>query len=88
MPRPPAQRAPDTLRLVLHESEDENDDQKRLGAVFRLLNDQPGIDKVLLTIRTRTGETIDLALPTARLDDTLRSRLRVAVSGGATIPSR
>jgi hypothetical protein len=76
------------LRLVLHESEDETDDQKRLGIVFRLLNDQPGTDKVLLTIRTRTGETIDLALPTARLDDTLRTKLREAVANGAAVPSR
>jgi hypothetical protein len=86
--RPEPVRAPDMLRLVLHESEDENDDQKRLGAVFRLLNEQPGTDKVFLTIRTRAGESIDLALPTARLDDGLRTRLREAISDGAPVPSR
>jgi hypothetical protein len=88
MPRPEAPRAPDMLRLVLHESEDEGDDQKRLGAVFRLLSEQPGTDKVFLTIKTRAGENIDLALPTAQLDESLRSRLREAVSGGAPVPSR
>jgi hypothetical protein len=93
-PRPPVagtvlptpQRSQDMLRLVLHESEDEGDDQKRLGAVFRLLNEQPGTDKVFLTIRTRAGETIDLALPTAKLDDGLRSRLKEAV-GQVPVPS-
>jgi len=30
---------------------------------------------VLLTIRTREGESIDLALPSARLDAALRERL-------------
>jgi hypothetical protein len=87
-PVAPSERAPDVLRLVLQESEDESDDQKRLGMVFRLLNEQPGIDKVLLTIRTREGEAIDLALPTARLDESLRSRLREAVGNGLPVPSR
>jgi len=43
--------------------------------LFRLLQDQPGDDPVLLTIRTREGESIDLALPSARLDAALRERL-------------
>jgi len=69
----PSGREP--LRLVLHETEDEAADQKRLVGLFRLLQDQPGDDPVLLTIRTREGESIDLALPSARLDAALRERL-------------
>ncbi|HWO72500.1 MAG TPA: DNA polymerase III subunit alpha [Dehalococcoidia bacterium] len=63
------------LRLILHETEDEDADQKRLVGLFRLLQEQPGDDPVLLTVRTRDGESIDLALPSARLDAALRERL-------------
>ena len=69
------------LRLVLEESGDEADDQRRLAALFRLLQEQPGSDRVLLKIHTREDETIELALPTARLDASLRQRLCDAVSG-------
>jgi hypothetical protein len=77
-PRPEPTEA---LRLSLKETEDESDDQHRLSTVFRLLQEQPGADKVLLTIHTREGETINLALPTARLDDALCARLREALEG-------
>jgi len=67
------------LRLVLKETEDEDADQKRLASVFRLLQAQPGSDRVLLTINTRDGDTIELALPTAKLDEELRRQLTDAV---------
>jgi hypothetical protein len=67
------------LRLVLHESEDEDADQKRLATVFRLLQEHPGRDDVFLTIKTREGEDVELRLPTAALDEGLRGRLEEAV---------
>jgi DNA polymerase-3 subunit alpha len=73
---------PPALHLVLRESADEDADQKRLAAVFRLLQAQPGADRVLLTIHTRDGDSIDLALPTAKLDASLSEQLQAAV--GAT----
>ena len=83
-PARPVDRAP--LQLSLTESQDEGDDQRRLGAVFRLLQSQPGPDAVLLTIHTRDGETVQLSLPSARLDDALRERLREALEGAAAVP--
>jgi hypothetical protein len=65
-----------TFSLVLVESADEDADQRRLAAVFRLLRAHPGNDNVRLTIRTRDGETIELALPSAGLDEDLRLELR------------
>jgi len=77
---------PATLQLVLRESEDEDADQRRLAAVFRLLQSQPGEDAVRLTIHTRAGETIDLALPSAKLDDALREKLGEALGESAPAP--
>ncbi|HEX5369054.1 MAG TPA: DNA polymerase III subunit alpha, partial [Dehalococcoidia bacterium] len=83
-PLPPAApTAVEPLHLVLEESGDDNDDQRRLATLFRLLQEQPGPDRVLLSIHTREHETIELALPSARLDDVLRRRLCDAVSGVA-----
>jgi DNA polymerase-3 subunit alpha len=72
---------PSALRLVLQETTDEAGDQRRLSSVFRLLQEHPGPDSVHLTIRTRTGEEIDLSLPSAGLDDELRGHLLAAVAG-------
>jgi hypothetical protein len=68
-----------SLRLVLQEGDDEAEDQKRLSMVFRLLQERPGRDDVYLSIKTREGETVELKLPTAELDEGLRSRLEEAV---------
>jgi hypothetical protein len=73
----------EALRLYLEESEDEQADQERLALVFDLLRTQPGPDAVFLTILTREGEEIDLALPGASLDATLRERLEAAVGSQA-----
>jgi DNA polymerase-3 subunit alpha len=78
---PVTPQSAEPLHLVLQESADEKDDQRRLSTLFRLLQEQPGPDRVLLTIHTRESETIDLALPSARLDDALRKRLCEAVAG-------
>jgi DNA polymerase-3 subunit alpha len=68
------------LHLTLTESPDEDADQRRLASVFKVLQSQPGSDEVYLTINTREGETIDLSLGRARLDDGLRARLEQALS--------
>jgi DNA polymerase-3 subunit alpha len=73
--------------LVLVETDDEDADQKRLAVVFRLLQDHPGNDDVRLTIRTRYDETIDLALPSAQLDDALRRELEAAIGVEAALPA-
>jgi len=81
-PAPPPQ-----LRLVLNETGDEVADQKRLAAVFRLLQAQPGSDRVLLTIHTGDGNAIELALPTAKLDERLRASLLEAVGSEVATPT-
>jgi DNA polymerase III subunit alpha len=73
------------LHLELHETEDEDVDRKRLASVFRLLQEQPGPDRITLTIHTRGGEGIDLALPTAKLDEALRASLLAAVGDVAGV---
>ena len=45
-----------------------------------VLQDQPGGDAVFLTIRTREAGSIELALPSARLDDALKQRLLEALN--------
>jgi DNA polymerase III subunit alpha len=75
------------LHLELHETPDEEADRKRLASVFRLLQEKPGSDRVTLTIHPRSGTPIDLALPTASLDDALRMSLRAAVSDKAATPA-
>jgi hypothetical protein len=77
---PEAVVTPQPLSLVMRETEDEGGDQRRLAAVFRLLQENPGTDSVNLTIRSLNGEKIDLALPSAHLDDSLRRRLEEALS--------
>ena len=77
------------LLLVLEESEDEDADQKRLSAVFRLLQAQPGDDPVNLSIKGRDGDTTDLTLPSARLDEALRAQLLATIGREAQeSPSR
>jgi hypothetical protein len=76
---------PPPMRLTLTETADEDADQKRLAAVFRLLQAQPGPDRVLLTIKTRDGSVIALALPTAKLDEALRQSLQEAVDERADV---
>ncbi len=78
-PIAPQPESRECLRLVLHEGEDEGEDQKRLSVVFRLLQERPGRDDVFLTIKTREGENVELKLPTASLDESLRSQLENAV---------
>ncbi|HLF71804.1 MAG TPA: DNA polymerase III subunit alpha [Dehalococcoidia bacterium] len=78
---PPSTTRPEALQLTLHESDDEDADQRRLAAVFRLLQSNPGSDAINLTIRSRDGCTINLSLPTATLDDALRTQLREAAEG-------
>jgi hypothetical protein len=91
-PRPAVEvisRAPNntSFSLVLVETDDEDGDQKRLATVFRLLQDHAGNDSVRLTIRTRYDETIELALPSARLDDELRRQLEEAIGVQAALPA-
>ncbi len=76
---------PAAMHLELQESEDEDADRKRLASLFRLLQEQPGSDRVTLTIRTRGGEAIELALPTARLDESLKASLQAAMGEAAPI---
>ncbi len=83
-----ASPAPAALHLELRETEDEEADQKRLASLFRLLQAQPGADRVTLTIRTRGGEAIDLALPSAKLDQSLRVSLQTAVGEAVRVSSQ
>jgi DNA polymerase-3 subunit alpha len=73
------------LRLTLRETADESSDQRRLSALFRALQSQPGNDPVHLTIHTRDGETIQLALPTVRMDEALRETLLGALEAGEPV---
>ena len=73
--------------LVMEESPDEAADQRRLAGVFELLQESPGPDAVVLSIRTISGETIGLSLPSATLTDALRTRLREAVAGALAVPA-
>ena len=68
------------LRLSLDETPDAEADQRRLRELFRLLQSQPGPDAVHLTICTLDGETIELQLPSTRLDEPLRKRLLAAIA--------
>jgi hypothetical protein len=74
-PPPPVITHPEPFRLTMEESLDEEADQKRLSAVFRLLQERPGADPVYLTIRTSEGDTYELQLPSATLDEGLRESL-------------
>ena len=78
-PIAPQPVARECLRLLLHEGDDESEDQKRLSTVFNLLQQRPGRDDVFLTIKTREGETVELKLPTASLDEALKAQLEAAV---------
>jgi hypothetical protein len=69
------------LRLVLEESGDESADQARLARVFDLLRAHPGDDLVLLTILTREGDEVDVALPGAEVSDALHSQLKATLRG-------
>ncbi len=64
----------------MSETADEEADRKRLASLFRLLQEKPGSDRVTLTIRTRTGEAIDLGLPSAQLDEALKASLQTVAS--------
>jgi DNA polymerase III subunit alpha len=68
------------MRLVLEETDEPDVDQERLRRLFELIQGQPGPDSVYLTVRTRDGDEVDLALPGARLDEPLRREL-LAVLG-------
>jgi hypothetical protein len=78
-PIAPQPVARESLRLALREGADEAEDQRRLATIFRLLQEHPGRDDVFLTIKTREGETIELRLPTAHLDEALTAALKAAV---------
>jgi DNA polymerase-3 subunit alpha len=77
---PPASR-----RLVLQETEDESEDQRRLAAVFRLLRERPGEGRLVLTVRTRDGGEVELALPPASLDDDLLARVEAVLAAPASV---
>ena len=70
---------PEPLRLYLEESGDDGHDQDRLAQAFDLLRASPGTDPVLLTILTREGDEVDLALPAASLDAALIGRLKAVL---------
>ncbi len=83
---PPAPSAPpeqEPLVLVLRESDDEGADQRRLASLFRLIQANPGADKVLLRILGGDGQETELALPGTALSDDLRSQLREGVAAPA-----
>jgi DNA polymerase-3 subunit alpha len=64
------------LHLLLQETEDTEGDQERLRQVMGLLRSYPGGDPVVLSIRQKDGEEVDLALPKVHLCQELVSHLR------------
>ncbi len=73
---PPAPSAPpQRLHISLRETDDESEDLERLSAVMAALADFPGDDEMRLVVRTRDGEEVPMALPSARACPELRDRL-------------
>jgi DNA polymerase-3 subunit alpha len=85
-PPPPVVMHAEPLRLTMEETPDEEADQKRLSALFRLLQERPGADPVHLTIRTTDGETYELQLPSASLDEGLRESLESVLAREVAVP--
>ena len=63
--------ASNPLQLSLEETDNEDEDQKRLSELFQVLQQHPGPNPVVLTIHTREGESYDLQMPGAKLDSEL-----------------
>ncbi|MEX2238459.1 MAG: DNA polymerase III subunit alpha [Dehalococcoidia bacterium] len=73
-PRPvveaPAVKKPRSLRITLHETEDEEADRERLHRIARALKKYPGEDEVRLVIRQVDGGKVEIAFgkADARID--------------------
>jgi DNA polymerase III subunit alpha len=79
-PKPEAPIQPQ-LRIVLDETDDEDDDIRRLNAVFTALSGYSGGDPVRLSVRQRDGREEEVPLPAlkVRLCDDLTRELGVIV---------
>jgi len=80
-PSPEPATVPGRLRISLRESEDEEADRGRLGAIVAALGDFPGSDEIRLTVHTGDGDETDLALSSARACPELAERLAQLVEG-------
>jgi hypothetical protein len=61
-----------TLRFFLHESDDPEDDRRRLDELIALIERHPGNDHVRLFVHARDGDRIELSMPDAIASDELR----------------
>ncbi|MDE3095257.1 MAG: DNA polymerase III subunit alpha [Chloroflexota bacterium] len=77
--------APSTLRFFLHESDDADEDRRRLDALIALIGAYPGRDHIRLFIHARDGDRIELSMPEGRACDELRAAgiALLAPQGGA-----
>ncbi|HEX5480550.1 MAG TPA: DNA polymerase III subunit alpha [Dehalococcoidia bacterium] len=81
-------RAP--LRFFLHESEDPEDDRRRLDELIALISGAPGSDPVRLFVHAADGDQIELALPDADATEELRQAgiaLLTPYGGAEPLPS-
>jgi DNA polymerase-3 subunit alpha len=69
----PAPAPTRTLRFTLHESDDADEDRRRLDALVALLERHPGGDRVRLFVHARDGDKIELSLPSAIVTEELRT---------------
>ncbi|HXK34596.1 MAG TPA: DNA polymerase III subunit alpha, partial [Dehalococcoidia bacterium] len=71
------------LRFVLHESDDDEADRRRLDALIEMLRQHAGDDTVRLFVHARDGDTIELRLPSATVTEELRAAgLAILGEGG------
>ena len=84
-PVPVATAARASLRIDLHETDDEDADRDRLERLLSALRDVPGEDDVRLTVHTLGGGTQSVALPSARASEELTARLSKVLSDAGEV---
>ena len=79
--------SPEVLRIVLEETDDVDGDQERLREVAGALAENAGDEPVVLAIRQRDGQVIDLEMPSARRTPELTQRLGEIMGPWGTVAS-
>ena len=78
------------MRFFLHESEDPEDDRRRLDELIALISGAPGSHPVRLFVHAADGDQIELALPDADATEELRQAgiaLLTPYGGAEPLPS-